>query len=171
MNEIERYRPGAARVRALSVPTRQLPQYGREVNGPRHGPKLRQDVTGVQVWSDTRYRNLQRRLKKACDRGEVAGAYQMPDRGDGRVYIEVQLLPRRPRNWWLIGATLALGGVAAGGAVWLVLWVAKLMAAVAAGMASVGGMGVLLLVGALLLAAGGGTVTVTSVVTIKRSLF
>lgn len=171
MNEIQKYRPGAATVRALSVPTRLLPRHGLEVNAPVHGPKIHPSVTGIEVWSDTDYRSLQRRLKKACDRGRTAGAYQMPDRGDGRVYIEVQLLPPRPRNWAKIGilGAIALAGV--GAAVWLTIWVAKLMAAVAAGVAQVGGLGVLLLVGALLLAAGGGTVTVVTSTTIKRSWF
>lgn len=171
MSKIEKYRPGAATVRALSVPTRLLPQRGREVNVPAYGPKLHPSVTGIEIWSDSRDENMRRRLKRACDRGRVAGAHYLPDHGDGRVWAEVQLLPARPRNWWLIGAatTLALGTL--GSAVWLVHQVAKTMAAVAAGAVQVGGAGVLLLIGALLLAAGGGTITVTTVTTIKRSFF
>lgn len=168
MNEIERYRPGRAGARPVSVPTRVLPRVRDD--GPTYGEKLHPAVTGTQVWSARNGYKMRRRLTKALRRGEVAGAYYMPDRGDGWVYAEVQLMPRRPRNWAKIGVLSALAVAGAGGAVALMWWVMKLLAAAAAG-ASIGGVMVLLLLGALVLAAGGGTVTVTTVTTIRKSLF
>jgi hypothetical protein len=165
MSELERLRRHKlpATVSTTKPGTEVLPE------GPRYGPRLSPNVTGVQVWTGHRH-DLQRRLRKEMSAGRVAGAYLMSDRDDGVIRMEVQQLSGRPRNWMKIGILAAVGATALVSAVLLVRWVAQMMAAVALG-ASTGGGFVLLLILGLLLAAGGGTITVTTVTTIRRSWF
>lgn len=134
------------------------------------GRKLHPAVVGVAEWSGHKAQ-MQRELRKAMKRGEVAGAYEVPGSTDQAYRIQVQLLPRRPRNWAKISILSALALAGIGTVAWVVHWVAGVMAAAALGATQGGGLFVLLLIGALLLAAGGGTITVTTVTKVKRSLF